>query len=610
MAFSDTSFRIESSDMNLDKLLQDFYSVPDFQREYVWEREHVHQLLQDVTDALTESDGTISEDNEYFIGSIVVSTGHGSVFQLIDGQQRLTTCYLIVCSVRDAIQEAGHQPPDWLRQLIAASSKKNLLGENELRYRLALQYEDSDGVLAKIADENGPDNDDIPRSTKSVQYLMSAYDAIREFFRINFDDDPKRILTFCAVMTSNVKLIRIATPDLSQALKVFETINDRGVGLNAMDLLKNLLFINLKPTHYPVLKDRWKQLIDTLERSAEKPLRFLRYFVLANYTTDSSKPLREDQIYGWLSSNHQQTGIDASALEFVDLLLENANAYLKYTRSEDPEGRPNRFLENLATFNGRSRQHYVLLLAGRHLPEDAFSCLSEQLENLLFCYTITRTPAKYLEANLTRWAVHLRDARTREDVKAFVERFIVPELQAKSGDFDYALLNLDQHRIQQYRMRYILAKLTQYINLLAWSNAEDRNLRKFLDKSVHVEHILSWTPDTTLPNSFDKPDLYDEYKVKLGNLTLLEQAINTSISNGQYETKLDGYANSQYLITKAIFELPQVGVNTKYDQAVKLLPQFERWDSTAIDRRQEALKDLAREVWRIPSTKSSVGTDS
>jgi hypothetical protein len=200
MPVNGASFRIESDDMSLDKVFQDFYTVPDFQRKYVWERENVEQLLQDTMDALVESDGQVSAENEYFIGSIVVSTGDQNVFQLIDGQQRLTTGYLILCVARDIIAESGEPVPNWLENQIAAASK-NLSGDDVFRYRLTLQYEDSDGVLAKVANAEGPCNDDIPQSTKSVSHLLNAYDVIREFFRANFDDDPKRIKSFCSVMT-------------------------------------------------------------------------------------------------------------------------------------------------------------------------------------------------------------------------------------------------------------------------------------------------------------------------------------------------------------------------------------------------------------------------
>ncbi len=68
-----------------------------------------------------------------------------------------------------------------------------------------------------------------------------------------------------------MKLIRIITPDITHALKVFETVNDRGVGLNAMDLLKNLLFMKASADSFEQLKKRWRDLVDTLELSREKP---------------------------------------------------------------------------------------------------------------------------------------------------------------------------------------------------------------------------------------------------------------------------------------------------------------------------------------------------
>ena len=76
--------------------------------------------------------------------------------------------------------------------------------------------------------------------------------------------------------------IQIST-DVSSALKIFETINERGVGLNPMDLLKNLLFTQVKPEEFTRLKAEWKKITAPLERHKEKPLRFLRYFIMANY---------------------------------------------------------------------------------------------------------------------------------------------------------------------------------------------------------------------------------------------------------------------------------------------------------------------------------------
>ena len=94
---------IESLDLTLAKIFNDFYVVPSFQREYVWETEQVEQLLNDIYDEFTEDQGR----TEYFIGSLVVCPGNDGTLDLIDGQQRMTTSYLFLCAVPRPSQDPG-----------------------------------------------------------------------------------------------------------------------------------------------------------------------------------------------------------------------------------------------------------------------------------------------------------------------------------------------------------------------------------------------------------------------------------------------------------------------------------------------------------------------
>jgi uncharacterized protein with ParB-like and HNH nuclease domain len=98
---------IESQDLTLHTLFTAFYAVPSFQREYVWEERQVEQLLRDIYDEFT-AEGS-SDNSEYFIGSIVVCAGADGVFDLIDGQQRMTTTYLVLCVIRDYLKSL--KPP-------------------------------------------------------------------------------------------------------------------------------------------------------------------------------------------------------------------------------------------------------------------------------------------------------------------------------------------------------------------------------------------------------------------------------------------------------------------------------------------------------------------
>ena len=204
--------------------------------------------------------------------------------------------------------------------------------------------------------------------------------------------------------TGRIKLIRILTPTITNALKVFETINDRGVGLNAMDLLKNLLFMKTSSEEYPKLKNSWKILTDVLDASGEKPLRFLRYYIMSHHEIDYRRGIREDEIYDWFVKNSADCGIDYNPIDFILELTECARAHANFLLSKDCEGTENRYLRNLSLLGGALRQQYILLLAGRHLQQNLFESLCRGIENLIFCYIITREPTKTFERNFARWS--------------------------------------------------------------------------------------------------------------------------------------------------------------------------------------------------------------
>jgi len=592
-----TAPKIESNDLNLEDLFKDFYCVPDFQREYVWETEHVEKLLQDVQDEFYDEDNRLTPDREYFIGSLVACKGTDGVYQLIDGQQRMTTIFLIVCAIRDQLQGLGQEAPESLRKIIRDVAADPKTGDDVSKYRLVLQYEDSHDILEQIADPGEPQSNG-DNATASMRNIMAAYQSIRQFLRTNFRDDGQDLKRFRVAFLQRVKLIRILTPNLAHALKVFETINDRGVGLNAMDLLKNLLFMRTDSRHYPRLKDQWKNLIDILDGAGEKPLRFLRYYVMSQYTIDVHDGLREDQIYDWFVENAAEVGIDHDPLSVATELVECARAYQGFLKGKSPQGHDVPHLANIGNLAGGAvRQHLILALAGRHLPTELFAELIRNVENLFFCYLITREPTKYFERNFAAWAPRLREVKDEESLSAFIESYIHKDMAKRVRDVEYALQELTQGRIQKYRLRYILAKLTQYVEKAAWSNQIDETLDRYLSRNVEIEHILPQTPDPGVREAFDRPDEYFEHVGRLGNLTLLEKTINGSVRNGPFTAKLPGYTSSGFLLTESIARRPQVGRNTALNRAVAGLKTFETWTSEDIINRQEMLTNLARNVW-------------
>ena len=579
---------IESLDLNISKVFSDFYVVPSFQREYVWEERQVEQILQDVFDEFSD-DGMSSE---YFVGSMVVCPGKDDVIELIDGQQRMTTFYLFLCAVRDHLAALGADPIEVLTGQIAASSVDDL-GRDVFRYHVHLQYDDSCGVLNQIATGNA-DLSHIPQ-TRSVKNIISAYETIRSFLRTEFGGDAGDVRQFYAYFSRRVKLVRTKTESVAHALKVFETINDRGVGLDSMDLLKNLMFMRAGHEDYEKLKVRWKGLVDTLYAAREKPLRFLRYFVFATYGVDR---LREDEIYRWFITHEDQCGYDKNPLAFVDALCGAALAYKQFIEGRGLDGTVNPYLVNLGYLSGMARQQLILLLAGQRLGPADFSELCRQIENLFFAYVITREPTKEFERSFARWAPELRQVRDRADLGAFIAARIRPAKESLAARYELAFRQLTESSIQKYRMRYILAKLTQYVDEQAYSSG-GADLTPYMHK-VDIEHILPQTPGAAVIASFNQPESIRDYIPRLGNLTLLESSINSSVGNGLFSEKKPPYGESKFLLTKTIAYPVAVGANTAIDRAVRELLTFQEWTSDAIDRRQEMLTQLAKRVWDMP----------
>ncbi|MEP7217803.1 MAG: DUF262 domain-containing HNH endonuclease family protein [Bacteroidota bacterium] len=589
--------RIESDDLSLSNLFKDFYVVPDFQREYVWKAEHVEKLLTDIVDEFYDGNSKPSGNSEYFIGSIVACLDADNNYQLIDGQQRLTTIYLTICAIRDRLVQLGYTELVALQGFIKSASIDPRTFTDTPKYRLTLQYEDSHGVLESIANASVSILE-IPQKTGSIKHIIGAYSVIQEFIVVNFGDNVEHIKAFLAAFMYRVKLIRILTPNLAHALKVFETINDRGVGLNAMDLLKNLLFIRTNSNEYARLKAQWKELTDTLGKAGEKPLRFLRYFIMAQYDIDPNKPLREDEIYSWFVDNSELCGIKTNPLVFLKQLTACAQAYKNFLEAKDRDGNDVLYIQNISLLAGGAiRQHLILLLAGKNLGPELFKELCRNIENLFFCYLITREQSKSIERVFIRWAQILRNAKTSEELNSFIIGHLHKEIAERASSVNSTLAELSQSKIQQYRMRYILAKMTQFIEKLAFDNSALDALASYIDPKVEIEHILPQTPTPKIREEFSKSGEYNAYVGRLGNLTLLERPINATNQNREFKDKKIGYAASNFLLTQALNKRPVVGSNTSINRAVADLPEFDGWDASSIERRQKALVDLAQRIW-------------
>jgi hypothetical protein len=560
--------RIENYKYSIEEAFREcFYIVPDYQREYVWTEKEVHQLLDDINEQIDAG-----STREYFIGMVLVSpTDSKNHYEVIDGQQRLTTFFLLLCALRNLFKG---QPQREVVSGLISTSYTDSDGETTTSLKLEPRYENAGEVMAKLVDLDAD-----PQSMRaniqaagiasfgSLENLLSAYGTLYRYLKDNYDDAAK-LKKYWGHLANNVVFIQIST-DVSSALKIFETINERGVGLNPMDLLKNLLFTQVKQTQFTQLKDEWKKITKPLEKGREKPLRFLRYFLMANYVIKNERGdavVREDEIYDWFVDKNNAALCDYTnkPFEFVRKVIRNVEHYLAFNNGLGNDGKPSLAMDSLKRLAGGAFSlHYVLLLSAAALPKPLFEHFVSQLESFLFYYIFTKTPTKDLERNFSLWADELRKIATIVDqgeqrlaLNAFVSERFAKNMAAKSQELSDALKRYSLYTMQKYRTRYFLARLTQHVDMAFSGIKVPGSLEPYTN--LEIEHILPDTPTAELREKWgaESPSIvYDDYKNRLGNLTLLEKPINVVAGNDFYSKKQLEYLKSSNYLTRSLVEL-------------------------------------------------------
>lgn len=579
---------------------ESFYEIPAFQREYVWKAPQVSSLLNDAFDALFDENGSATT-GEYFIGSIVAYLDSDRVFQLIDGQQRITTLFLVLCAIRDRRKALNDVESIGFLEGMIKDQYQKLDGTTGARLRLRPLYEDAGDVLDALAHGKAAALGDGQRLPNSARNMLQAYETASEFLLEQFQSDVNAIRKFQAHMTKRVRLVRIQTLGISDALRIFETINDRGVGLNALDLLKNLLFMQVPKDEFDKLTTVWKEMVHTIEKTGrgEKPLRFLRYFVLANFpeARKKNKPLTEDDLYEWLSEHKEKIGITSEPIAFAKRLQVSAMAYKRFVAEPDVP------LSSIYALSGRARQHLIVLLACQELTAEALRVVTGHLERLFVTYVLAQEPTKVLDAifadiapKLGGWiAQNKTNPEFDRLLDAWMQVWINKEIQRLSPRVYASLDRLGLER--KLTCRFLLCRLAQYLESLAGSPLGEARVAHFT--KFEVEHVLPNNPTVALRESFDKVADYDRYKSLMGNLTLLEKPINASLGRDYFSVKQAAYGNSGLFMTKSLAKSQAVGVNTSYVKASQWLSQHDDWNSQVIDLRQQELKRLTLKLLSI-----------
>jgi len=264
------------------------YKVPLFQRDYSWTEENWDDLWLDIDTARVEK-------SKHYMGSLVLMKKKPKYYEIIDGQQRITTLSIVALSCIKIINELADRGIDkednlkrkniLLERFIGYSSASSLKVINKLKLN-----EDNDPFYSSYLIQFDKVNNEKKLST-SNKSLYLAYKYFYEKVKKNVykENSAIELVDFLEFIGDNLTFIEISVVDELNAYLVFETLNDRGLDLSVTDLLKNYLFSKIDDQDHSHLKNKWNNIIKYIKYKEFSY--FLRYFWISRNKLITEKEL-------------------------------------------------------------------------------------------------------------------------------------------------------------------------------------------------------------------------------------------------------------------------------------------------------------------------------
>ncbi len=534
-------------------------SIPDYQRSFSWSKEQADDLFSDLSLFLERNQGDSLFESRYFLGTIVTYPESKNHLTIIDGQQRLASLTIFASVIRDLLGSVGQQEAaDEARDLhLDLIQEKLVNGVKE--DRLCMNLEDRDFFSGYIqAFPRNPKTKATKASHKLIQDVRASLEAQlkQQLTGLSERNTYERLMRYRGLLVGCIELIVIETESEDDATEVFEILNERGIGLSAIDLLRNFLIGQTAKNESDRSKviSAWSEVFGTIDSQA-KTSQFLRHFWISRYGDVKQRRLYREakttlqREFGKSKTSPQKFSIDFSTSSSVYWDLLNAD-----TDDDDL----NVYLASARDL-GANPLYPVLLASVEHHGEKATVPLARVLITHYVRWTVIgKKETTLLEALMYPLAKALHERTEVSDAIATVCEAKVSDEQFR-GDFEVASLSRGPQR------RRILLELERYL--------EDTPELTPKMKRLHAEHIYPQKP----PPSRRWSD-HERWVNRIGNLTLILDRWNTKMRNADFKKKLP-------TIEKSDLEL-----NT-------WLKTQTRWNRSLIDQRQKMLSGHAPKVW-------------
>lgn len=585
--------------LNIDQNV--VYKVPRYQREYSWQRSQWDELFDD----LIESD----RSQGHFLGTIIcvnqsVDTTDASVLELIDGQQRMTTLSLLLAALLKALSAHDSDLDDEGRADVVNLRRHLAYAKNPSRPRLIPQHQNRnhDDYLNVLADAGtGVKAPEV--SNVGNRRIMKAYrhfqNRIASVAGESTGEEAAATILDILEKVRRAIIVKIEVGSASDAYVLFESLNNRGLPLTPIDLIKNTLLASTDTDGDQGIDEvfeTWTNLLENLGDTYNVQERFFRQF----YSAFSSELPTVQGVSAITRSNLirvYEVLINHDRDALVRRLAAAGVLYRRIIGNTQRDSDLDRELMRLVRAQGTTA-HIVLLYLFTYrerldLDDTALIEITALLTNFMVRRHLTGTPPTHRLARLfTSLIDDVANLSGKRIVNAIRSRLIAES--ASDDQFRDRLLGTIYEENPDVA-RFILATLAEHaMTDEVWTDLWDLKSNKYV---WTMEHVFPQGPN--VPKAWEDmvggPEqvamIRNELLHSLGNLTLT--GYNSSLSNRKFEDKRD-YTNEK-------------GRHTGFRNGLSLnadLADANAWTADQMRERRQRLAGQAFDLFRLDAQPS------
>lgn len=528
--------------------------VPIHQRPYSWQIEHIEDLLNDIKNNFNE--------DEYFLGTIVLTAGDNNKNEIVDGQQRITSVSLIYASIRDLLQNQTDSNDIHTKYISTYDIRSK-----EYFPKLELSQQDNEFYRNLII--NKQNNTEARRLSNN--YIKEAYQTINKFIKRlleTYNNDENVLIDWKEFLDEKLKVVVITVPTDVNAFTIFETLNDRGLALAQTDLIKNYLY-GKAGNRIDEVQRAWIELVSKIEIEDESLLlSYIKHYWFVNYSfVRESKNELYKEIKNKINNSTQVTTFINNLKNDIDIYLAILNPHASYWNEFDSMCRS--YIETLNYFNLEQYRPLVFSILKKFQPDEVKKSLklivSWLVRNLIVGGfgggTLEKT---YAEKAFAIFSENIKNASQLRDSLSSA----IPQDETFKEQFRIATVSKAKHA------RYYLAAIENHKR----GKEHPELIVNLNPDSVNLEHILPENPEKNYPNFTEEQ--HAAYYKRIGNLTLMKTKENNEFKNSNFLDKKKKYEKSELWVTNSL---------SKYDD----------WTIETINERQSTLAESAVNTWSL-----------